>query len=103
MVMRYVSQLRPWAILALSLGMTACAFNNDKSGWNYDGSSAAQLMPTEIYLPVQARSDDGTTLPYQAQPNPYEALTGRIEREVIDRYIEARRAFQNENYDAADA
>lgn len=100
--MKFVNRVRTSTVLFLSLGMVACAFNGGKDGWNYDGSASVKLMPTDIYLPVQERDEDGLALPYEAKPNPYEALTGRIDRDIIDRYINARRSFQAANYEAAD-
>lgn len=100
--MRYVSQFRVIALFILALSVAACAFNTGKKTWNYDGSTPADLMPTELYLPIQQLGEGGVPLPYQARPNPYEQLTGRIERSVIDRYIEARRAFQASDYERAE-
>lgn len=100
--MRYVSKCRLPAIIIVALSVVACAFNGGKSVWNYDGASPVKVMPTEIYLPQQLVDENGLTIPYQMQPNPYEELTGRIDRDVIDRYIQARRAFQSDDYAAAE-
>lgn len=96
--MRYVSKCRLPGLIVLALSVVACAFNGGKNSWNYDGSGPAELIATEIYLPKQLVDEEGLLLPYQAQPNPYEELTGRIDRSIIDRYIQARRAFQKGDY-----
>lgn len=96
--MKYVRKCRLPAVIVLVLSVVACAFNSGKHTWNYDGSAPAKLMPTDIYLPKQQVDENGLRVPYEAQPNPYEELTGRIDRDIIDRYIQARRAFQSGDY-----
>lgn len=99
--MKYV-KFFPGALLsALVVGsLGGCAFNGDKEGWNYDGSRAVTLQATDIFLPVQERDEEGgQILPYEAEPNPYAALTGRIDKEAITIYIDAQRAYNARKFE----
>lgn len=98
--MKYVKPLRLLLLLtALTTG--GCALN-EREPWHYDGSVPVDLATTEQYLPVQERDENGRLLDYQARPNPYGALEGRIDKEAITAYVDARRAFNAGNFDRAD-
>jgi len=78
-----------------------CA-SNSGNNWNYDGSQAVPLASTSEFLPVQERDETGVLLPYEAQPNPYAELSGRIDKQSVTTYIDARRAFGAKKYEFAD-
>lgn len=98
--MKYAKPLR-FLLLLAALTAAGCALN-EREPWHYDGSVPVELATTEPYLPVQERDENGRLLDYQAHPNPYEALEGRIEKEAIATYVKARRAFNAGNLDQAD-
>ncbi|MEX1033541.1 MAG: tetratricopeptide repeat protein [Cellvibrionaceae bacterium] len=82
--------------------LSGCAFNADRDGWNIDGSVPATLTATEQFLPIQERDESGHLLPYIGAPNPYAELKGRVDKEAINTYIDARRAFNAQKYELAD-
>src|SRR5690606_3326075 len=69
---------------------------------NYDGSAQVELAQTEQYLPVLELSESGRPLPYSAAPNPYALQEGKVDREAVDLYIEARRAFNRKDFAKAE-
>lgn len=100
--MKYAKAIRYALLLICIGGLGACATNNDKQGWNYDGSQAVDLMSTDQFLPLQQRDENGQVLPYQPAANPYSALEGRLEKDTVTRYIEARRAYRSRDYQQAE-
>lgn len=86
--------------MALVASLVACASN--KEAWHYDGGAAVPLLATEQFLPVQQRDETGALLPYVAMTNPYAELKGRIDKESVTAYIDARRAFTAKKYDFAE-
>lgn len=82
--------------------LAGCAGNSNRAQWDYDGKGLVVLMDTEQYLPIQERDATGLLLLYQAKPNPYAELSGRIDKDAVTAYIEARRAFAAQNFDAAE-
>lgn len=89
-------------IIVCSLLLTACTNNSGRGEWNFDGTETVSLMDTEQFLPVQEKDKDGVVLPYEATANPYAAIKGRISKEAVTAYIEARRAFNSEQYQRAE-
>ncbi|GAB1263081.1 tetratricopeptide repeat protein [Aurantivibrio plasticivorans] len=100
--MKYVKPLRIFATISLCiLSLVGCS-SSKLDGWSYDGSSSVALADTSLYLPIQETDKTGVLLPYEAQPNPYSELSGRIDKEAVSTYIDARRAFNAKKYDFAD-
>lgn len=62
------------------------------------------LMTTDAMLPVQ-EFDKKTTypVPYEAEENPYIAQKGRIKKESVAAFIEAKRALKAKQWDKAKA
>lgn len=60
-----------------------------------------ELIATLEYLPVLEKGDEGKYLAYEADPNPY-VTRNRINKGSVASFIEARKAFQAKNYDAAE-
>lgn len=101
--MKYAKPLIALLLIGLGLsGIAGCAFNTERKPWPYDGSVAVELVPTEQYLPVQERDDNGRLLRYSARPNPYTALEGQIDKQIVTTYIDARRDFREQSFDRAD-
>lgn len=102
--MKYVSYIPGALLSALILGsLGGCAFNGDKESWNYDGSRAVELQASDRFLPIQERdADSGEVLPYDAEPNPYAALNGRIDKTAITLYIDAQRAYTARKFELAE-
>ena len=62
-----------------------------------------QVVDTAVYLPTDSFDKEGNLLPYLPRPNPYAEKGGRIKKQSVARYIEARRAFKAKNYASAQA
>lgn len=61
---------------------------------------APELIDTSGYLPVQEYDEKTASfLPYEAQENPYLALEGRIKRDAVTKFIDARRSYRAKAYD----
>lgn len=100
--MKYVKVFHCALLFAFLGGLSACAVNDQRQGWNYDGSQPVDLVATEQFLPVQERDQNGQLLPYQAMPNPYSSLEGQLEKDTVTRYIGARRAYKASEYGRAE-
>lgn len=100
--MKYANPFFCVLLLASMGGIGACAFNVDRVAPNYDGSEPVGLVATDGFLPVGERDETGRQLPYQPMPNPYSALEGQVDKDAVDRYIAARRAFNEGQYVAAE-
>ena len=94
--------LKVFSLLFLTLSLVNCAGNGNRNQWDYAGKGLVVLMDTEQYLPVQQRDETGALIPYQAKPNPYTELSGRIDKKAVTAYIEARRAFSEKQLQQAD-
>lgn len=100
--MKYANPIKVlFAFCCLSGLLSACT-TASKDAWDYNGSKTVPLADTEIFLPVQERDETGLLLPYEAQPNPYTELSGRINKKSVTTYIDARRTYQSKKYDFAD-
>lgn len=95
--MKYVSVVATIIVL-----LAGCASNGGRGQWNYDGSEKVALLNTEQYLPVREKDETGALLPYEATTNPYAELKGRVDKQAVTQYIEARRAFNAEQFQRAD-
>ncbi len=85
--------------LALSLAGCGSAGVRDDDG----AAVAPSLRPTLQALPQPEFDEEmATYLPYEAEENPYLALKGRIKKEAVATYIEARRLFKAKDYAGAE-
>ena len=66
------------------------------------GNETANLLETSQYLPVPTFDKTGLMVPYEKTENPYLAKKGRIDKESVQTYIEARRAFKGNQLEQAD-
>lgn len=68
-----------------------------------DAVVAPELVETGQFLPKQEYDDKiSSYIPYEAKENPYLSLSGRIKKEAVTKFIEARRAFKKKQYDQVD-
>jgi len=87
--------------LLLSLvGLGGCGTTTAKQDLAAE-EDALQQIDTRAYLPVEKFDKEGIKLPYEPSLNPYAEQKGRIKKESVSRYIDARRALKAENYDLA--
>ncbi len=69
-----------------------------------EGAQVAKVLLTENALPKRkVDKKTGLLIPYLATPNPYLAQKGRIKKQSVVQYIEARRAFKSKNYTRAES
>lgn len=100
--MKYVNCLIPVALVA-ALALTGCSTGGSKLSLVTDADVRPELLSTRQYLPEQLADDEGQWLPYEAGENPYTNQRGRVRRDSVVSFIEARRAFKAQKYDEAEA
>ncbi|TVZ39088.1 TPR repeat protein [Alteromonadaceae bacterium 2753L.S.0a.02] len=61
-----------------------------------------KVLATDAFIPVESFDKDGAKIPYEPAVNPYAIQKGRIQKEFVSTYIEARRAFKSNNHEQAD-
>lgn len=101
--MRYVKSFRAGLIFSWGIALAGCSTGGAELQWMTQKEAALKLVATDPYLPVQEQGDEGQWLPYEPRENPYTAQRGRIDKESITRFIEARRAFKAEEWERAEA
>jgi len=91
-------------ILLVIIGLLeSCASNMaGKVPLAVTGNETADLLETSQYLPVPEFDKTGLMEPYERTENPYLAKKGRIDKESVQVYIEARRAFKGKQLEQAD-
>ncbi len=87
-----------WATAFIGvLALVGCAGQQQKAP-----TEVAEVKPqqslTKSYLPVRQYDKDGNLIPFLAAINPYEQQKGRIDKEVVMDFIEARKAFKRKDY-----
>ncbi len=81
--------------LLLLFGCGGVGIKND-----LDVTAAPELIDTSGYLPVQEYDEKTASfLPYEPQENPYLALEGRINKDAVTKFIDARRSYRQKEYD----
>ncbi len=91
--MMYMFKIGCYALLVLIV--TACGSAGMKKGEG-DVVAVPELKDTARYLPQQKFDEKTATfLPYEHKENPYLALEGKIKKEAVTKFIEARRALKN--------
>ena len=58
---------------------------------------------TRDYLPVRQYDEAGQLLPFEPKPNPYLEIKGKIDKQAVVSFIEARKAYKSKNYERAEA
>ncbi len=93
MNMMYMFKTGCCALLVVVI--TACGSAGVKKGQS-DVVVVPEIVDTERYLPQQKFDEKTATfLPYEHKENPYLALEGKIKKEAVTKFIEARRALKN--------
>lgn len=86
---------------AAVLLLAGCGGNTKKSDDLASEVAAPTVVLTEQYLPTNSYDKEGVKLPYVAALNPYAEQKGRLKKESVASYIEARRAFKSKEYKKA--
>lgn len=107
--MRYVKSLRVGSgflqticLTVLGIALVGCSTSGTELQWMAQKEAALNLVATSPYLPVQERGDEGQWLPYEPRENPYTTQRGRIDKDSVTRFIEARRAFKAKQWGRAE-
>lgn len=95
----YIRNLRSSVLFCIAaIWLTSCGTNTKDDAANAQVTVEPTVVSTEQYLPVDSFDKEGVKLPYVAAINPYAAQTGRLDKDSVATYIEARRAFKSGNY-----
>lgn len=93
-LIRYRILLLPLCVVMLAGCGSAGVKESDQSA-----AAAPQLRDTTVFLPVQEYDKKTATyLPYEAKENPYLALKGRINKQAVVKFIQARRLYKAKNF-----
>lgn len=102
--MKYANFITTSALLAAFLVLAGCASTPGKSKLGQAGGKDSKpvLVSTQEYIPVPKVDNTGASLPYEAMPNPYLAQKGKLRKESIAKYIDAKRAFKQKQFTQAE-
>lgn len=98
--MKYVNK-SVW--VAFVLGLVGCTTTGDKVQLVTDADVQPELLSTLEYLPEQEADEEGRWLEYEPSTNPYASQRGRVKKDSVVTFIEARRAFNAKQFDQAQA
>ncbi len=91
--MKYVKRFKATLLPTLFvLGLLGCASGGP--GSSMVASTPPELASTLAYIPVPEIDESGAVLPYEPQTNPYLSQRGRIDKESVLGFIEARRTLK---------
>lgn len=96
----YVTAAKAAVCVALASLLLACGASNSIKE-NAQAEIAPEIAPTDSFLPVEQYDKEGVKLPYITAENPYAQQVGRVKKESVSLYIEARRAYKSAKYDLA--
>lgn len=92
-----ISNLFKLPAVLLVLAIVGCGSAGVKD--EVQATEKLTLLDTTPFIPVQEFDEKTSTyLPYEAQPNPYLVLKGRINKDAVTKFIQARRLFRAGNY-----
>lgn len=101
--MKYVNYCVKAVFLIGFLGALGCATTSQNTKLDFIGSNKdASLASTLEYLPVPKLDDSGAALPYEPTANPYLLQKGKIKKESVVKYIDAKRAIKQKQYSQAE-
>lgn len=86
------------SLLAVMLA-TGCA--NNKSFQLPNSQEKLELITTEQYLPVQTYDEKNQLIPYVEKENPYLAQKAQVDKGSVLLFIEAKKAWRNNDADTA--
>lgn len=96
-----VNSLVHWAVLAGCIVLAGCASDSIKQNLDVVNQKPT-LVTTQIFVPVLKQDKEGAYLPYESKINPYAAQSSRLKKESVLTYINAKRAFDKQQYGAAE-
>lgn len=99
--MKYVNPLFSGTLLGAILLLVGCATGGDRLNLVTDGSQRPDLLSTVQYIPEQKTDPELGVLPYEAGENPYLSQRGRVRRESVLSFMEARRVHNAGNQEQA--
>lgn len=88
-------------VLAGCMSLIGCASDSTKSELN-TAELKPTLVTTKVFVPVLKKDKEGVYLPYEPTINPYAAQSSRLKKESVLTYINAKRAFDKQDYGAAE-
>lgn len=88
----------PVCLLAMVLLLSSCGGSGATKQSAQDKIENPEIRATKQYLPVRQYDKEGNVLPFVRQPNPYEESKTRIDKDVIEDFIAARKAYKNQRY-----
>lgn len=95
--------LRSLSVILLFASISACKSMSSKSENDEHSKVKYTLAPTEMYLPKLEQHKDGHLLPYIATTDPYSSQKGKINKDYILKFIEAKRAYTSNKHEKAKA
>ncbi|WP_245792160.1 tetratricopeptide repeat protein [Teredinibacter waterburyi] len=87
--------------LSVLLFLNGCAGSSSKQNVSTAVDVAPELIETTGFLPRDQFDKEGQKLPYQIAPNQYAEQTGRVSKQAVASYIDARRAYKSGDFDKA--
>jgi tetratricopeptide (TPR) repeat protein len=93
MAMKYVNFSSLILVALLTSFLSACGGNVKKSVATVTDPEVG-LVSTQEFIPAPKVDKDGAPLPYEAKPNPYLQQKGRINKESVDKFVNAKRALK---------
>lgn len=86
-------------LVAIVSMVFACSGTNTKK---VADDAKPTLLPTKQFVPVQEfDKKTGLAVPYEGEENPYTSQKGRIKKESVSAFIEAKRAYKSKQWDRA--
>lgn len=101
--MEYGKSIRAGLVFSLTAALFGCSTGGAELQWVDKKESDLKLVATASYLPVQEKGDEGQWLPYEPQENPYIDQSGRVAKDSVTQFVEARRAFKAQEWERAKA
>lgn len=99
--MKYVKYTKA-ALLCIVLILFGCANNGGpKSDLSSEAASRPDMASTLEYVPKPKPDDEGGFHPYEPRENPYLSQRGKVDKNSVLKFIEARRAFKADQHDQA--
>lgn len=102
--MKYVNR-NSILLLCACLFVTACATGPGQSKSKAAAGKPVEinLVSTEEFIPAPKKDSAGVAIPYEAMPNPYALQKGKIKKESVASFIEAKRSLKLKQYAQAEA
>lgn len=99
--MKYVKHLCPCVALAIGMALMGCTTGGDRLPLVIGADAEPDLVSTLEYLPKREMDEEGQWRIYEPSENPYAAQRGRVQRDAVVAFIEARRAYKDKLFEQA--